>query len=110
MKNPPRIAGSLRGKSGKASGGQAGHAGDTLKPVAKPDVVERHEAQACRHCRAGLTRAMIMGVEKRQVFDVPEPRLEVTEQAMILSLRPLPRPDQGGVPRGVISRLSMACA
>ena len=84
LKKPPRIAGSLRGKSGKTSGGQARHAGDTLKQVAKPDVVERHEAQACRHCLAGLTRAMIMGVEKRQVFDAPEPRLEVTEhQAMI---------------------------
>jgi transposase len=84
LKKPPRIAGSLRGKSGKTSGGQAGHAGDTLKQVAKPDVVERHEAQACRHCLAGLTTAMIRGVEKRQVFDLPEPRLEVTEhQAMI---------------------------
>ena len=61
LKKPPRIAGSLRGKSGKTSGGQAGHAGDTLKPVAKPDVVERHEAQACRHCLAGLTTAMVTG-------------------------------------------------
>ena len=64
MKKPPRIVGSLRGKSGKASGGQAGHAGDTLKQVAKPDVVERHEA--CRHCLAGLTRAMITGAGKGQ--------------------------------------------
>ena len=84
LKKPPRIAGSLRGKSGKASGGQAGHAGGTLKQVATPDVIERHEAHACRHCLAGLTRAMITGAEKRQVFDLPEPRLEVTEhQAMI---------------------------
>ncbi len=82
LKKPPRIAGSLRGKSGNTSGGQAGHAGDTLKQIAKPEVVD--EAQACRPCLVGLTRAMIMGVEKRQVFDVPEPRLEVTEhQTMI---------------------------
>src|SRR5208282_757244 len=72
------------GKPGKTSGGQVGHAGGTLKQVAKPDVVERHEAQACRHCLAGLTAAMVKGVEKRQVFDLPEPRLDVTEhQAMI---------------------------
>src|SRR5271166_321272 len=83
LKKPPRIAGSLRGKSGKTSGGQAGHAGGTLKQVAKPDVIERHEAEACRHCLAGLTTAMVTGVEKRQVFDLPDPRLEVTEhQAM----------------------------
>jgi transposase len=84
LKKPPRVAGSTRGKSGKASGGQAGHAGGTLKQVAKPDVIERHEAEACRHCLAGLMTAMVTGVEKRQVFDLPEPRLEVTEhQAMI---------------------------
>ncbi len=41
--------------------------------------IERHEAQACRHCLAGLTTAMVTGVEKGQVFDVPEPRLMVID-------------------------------
>src|SRR5450631_289728 len=79
LQKPPRIARSLRGKSGKMSGGQAGHKGGTLKQVARPDFITRHEAEACSHCRAGLTGAMVVGVEKRQVFDLPEPRLEVTE-------------------------------
>src|SRR5580700_1663547 len=84
LKKPPRLAGSTRGKSGKTSGGQVGHKGGTLKQVACPDFIARHEAQACRHCRAGLTGAMATGMEKRQVFDLPEPRLEVTEhQALI---------------------------
>ena len=84
LKKRPRIAGSLRGQSGKTSGGQAGHAGGTLRPAANPDVIERREAEACRHCLAGLTGAMVIGVEKRQVFDLPEPRLTVTEhQAMM---------------------------
>lgn len=80
----PRIAGSLRGASGKKSGGQVGHKGDTLRRVDKPDIIKRHTATCCAHCRAKLTETMTTGVEKRQVFDIPEPRLEVTEhQAQI---------------------------
>jgi transposase len=75
----PRIAGSLRGRSGKPSGGQAGHKGDTLKQVGAPDRIERHEAQACGHCRAPLTASMARRVERRQVFDLPEKLIEVTE-------------------------------
>ncbi len=70
---------SLRGKSGKKSGGQAGHRGDTLRQKAKPDFVHRHEAESCGACQYGLTAGMIKGVERRQVFDIPVPRLEVTE-------------------------------
>jgi transposase len=104
LKKLPRIAGSLRGTSDKTSGGQAGHAGDTLKQVAKPDVVERHEAQTCRHCLAGLTTAMITGVEKRQVFDLPEPRPEVTEhQAMIYRCAHCRGQTRATFPEGVIS-------
>jgi transposase len=69
---------SLRGKSGKKSGGQAGHRGDTLRQTATPDFVHRHEADSCGACQHGLTAGMIKGVERRQVFDIPVPRLEVT--------------------------------
>src|SRR5580700_10595390 len=75
LKKPPRTQ-SLRGKSGKKSGGQVGHRGGTRNQVAKPDRIESHQADGCRHCQAGLTRAMIVDVAKRQVFDLPEPRLE----------------------------------
>ncbi len=79
LQKKPRIAGSLRGRSGKASGGQPGHKGDTLRPVAAPDHVEQHSASVCAHCAAALSAAMQTGVECRQVFDLPQPRLEVTE-------------------------------
>jgi len=79
LKKKPRIAGSLRGKSGKRSGGQAGHKGDTLKQVETPDRVERHAASVCRCCLGVLTGAMQTGVDKRQVFDLPERLIEVTE-------------------------------
>ena len=75
----PRIKGSLRGRSGKRSGGQVGHQGDTLRQVATPDKVEHHTATACAHCPTPLTAAMISGVETRQVFDLVAPRLEVVE-------------------------------
>jgi transposase len=56
--------------------------------VANPDKIERHEATQCVHWQAGLTAAMATRVEKRQVFEMPQPRLEVTEhQAPIYTAR-----------------------
>jgi transposase len=74
-----RIVGSLRGTSGKTSGGQDGHKGDTLRRVEHPDLIQHHTASTCAYCRSKLTALMTTGIEKRQVFDLPEPRLEVTE-------------------------------
>ena len=70
---------SLREPSDRSSGGQQGHKGDTLKRVADPDRVLTHEAVACRHCGAGLMRAMAQEMERRQVFDLPAKLIEVTE-------------------------------
>jgi transposase len=102
LKKPPRILGSTRGKSGKKSGGQVGHKGGTLKQVACPDFVAHHEADVCDHCCAGLTAAMVTRVTKRQVFDLPEPRLEVTEhQASIYRCARCNGETQATFPEGV---------
>ena len=79
MKKKPRVPGSLRGRSGKASGGQTGHEGGTLRQVADPDRVVRHQACGCGHCGSPLDPKLATRIEKRQVFDLPERPLMVTE-------------------------------
>jgi len=99
----PRIAGSLRGKSGKQSGGQPGHKGATLRRVATPDFTLKHTATCCAHCCAGLSADMVSGVETRQVFDLPEPRLEVTEhQAQIYQCAECRGVTKAAFPEGVV--------
>jgi transposase len=100
----PRIAGSLRGTSDKKSGGQVGHKGDTLRRVENPDLIKRHNASSCAHCRAKLTAAMAVGIEKRQVFDLPDPRLVVTEhQAQIYTCTECRGTTKAAFPEGVTS-------
>ncbi len=86
LSKKPRIAGSLRGRSGKPSGGQKGHQGGTLRQVAAPDEVVRHEACTCGHCGSSLDAKAAIGIEKRQAFDIPRRPLLVTEhQATIIA-------------------------
>lgn len=70
---------SLRKRSRRKSGGQPGHPGETLKMVAKPDVVKIHRVQACQHCGQSLKRWKAVGYEKRQVYDLPKVEMQVTE-------------------------------
>jgi transposase len=74
---------SLRGKSGKRSGGQAGHPGRTLSQVDSPDETVVHEPAACGGCGSGLTEASAVGVARRQVFEAPEPKVTVTEHRLV---------------------------
>jgi transposase len=74
---------SLRGKSGRKPGGQQGHPGSTLTQVADPDERLRHEPGRCAGCGADLASAPRVGLERRQVFDLPPMRVRVTEHQLI---------------------------
>lgn len=76
LKKKPR---SLREKGRRQSGGQKGHKGKTLEMVSEPDHVVHHTLIACPNCQTNLSDVSVDHLEKRQVFDVPEVRIEVTE-------------------------------
>ena len=79
LKKPPRVS-SLRESSGKKSGGQKGHPGETLCRVETPDATIDHYPEACPACGEPLPAAMATRHAARQVFDLPEPKpLFVTE-------------------------------
>jgi len=73
---------SLRRKGGKP-GGRDGHRGQTLRQVSVPDVIVRHEPACCAGCGRSTARATEVGVERRQVFDLPPTAIEVTEHQLI---------------------------
>ncbi len=79
LQKEPRTT-SLRKKGQKKSGGQKGHKGQTLQRVEVPDHIIDHKPGHCEGCNARFAQDGITGLEgKRQVFDIPEPKVEVTE-------------------------------
>ena len=81
LKKPPRAprVRSLREPSGKKSGGQKGHRGETLRPVANPDVIVDHHPAACAKCASKLPPDTSAAYRSRQVVDIPKPQVVVTE-------------------------------
>ena len=70
---------SLRAPSTRPTGGQHGHPGQTLRMVNTPDRTVPHPMERCAGCGRSLAGQAPDRVERRQVFDLPEPKLEVTE-------------------------------
>jgi transposase len=68
-----------REKSNKKQGAQEGHEGTTLQMVATPDKVVKHRANGRCGCGRDLKRATLKNVQARQVFDLVEKLIEVTE-------------------------------
>lgn len=71
---------SLRQPSSKTSGAQTGHKGKTLALVDIPDSQIIHQALQCARCGSSLLEATAkLCPERRQIFDLPPLRLQVTE-------------------------------
>jgi len=69
-------------KKGKKKGGQKGHKGKTLD---KSDSIDKSVTLIPKECSCGksLTGITMEQLESRQVFDIPEPKLEVTEYTVM---------------------------
>jgi len=71
---------SLRTRSGRKGGGQPGHPGHTLEPVELPDHVVELRVTTCS-CGYPFhpEDEPRFPADRRQVFELPEPKLHVTE-------------------------------
>lgn len=75
-RKPPPKKRSLRRPSGRKQGGQEGHQGARLEPVAVPDERIEHAPERCDGCGEALEDAeQRQGGERRQVFDLPTEKL-----------------------------------
>lgn len=71
---------SLRPKnSGRKPGGQPGHPGQTLQASHTPDITVKLPLNSCPECGGDLTDQPVESEEKRQVFDLPDIKMLVTE-------------------------------
>lgn len=75
----PKRTRSLRKKSGFRVGGQPGHPGVTLQPVASPNRIIEHVTNDCYHCSATLTAVEPSRFLRRQVFEIENGSLAVVE-------------------------------
>ncbi|MFL5626112.1 MAG: IS66 family transposase [Ktedonobacteraceae bacterium] len=70
---------SLRSKSEKKAGGQPGHPGTSLPFSSTPDEITQLQVERCEACQQDLHVVAACGRERRQVVDLPSPRLMVRE-------------------------------
>lgn len=78
---------SLRGKSGKTSGGQPGHKANWLEMNDHPDHIVTHAVLFCEKCHYDLSEVPILSEDKRQVFDIIV-RMETTEHCTQMKVCP----------------------
>jgi transposase len=70
---------SQRKKSGKSPGGQIGYKGHHLKMSDHPDRRVTHTIKSCFGCGKTLDDIPPTSTERRQVYDIPPPKMEVVE-------------------------------
>jgi transposase len=107
FKQPVRKTTSLREKSGKKSGGQPGHRGNTLRMVEQADQRVLLTPAQCQHCQQDLAQVRVCRRERGQVFELPSLALQVTEYQVEVKACPCCQAEtRAQLPDGV----TVACA
>jgi len=93
----PAFAKKTKGKKG----GQKGHKGNNLHQVANPDKIVKCVPGKCS-CGHEFHQDELSIAEKRQVFDLPQPKLEVTEYQVHKATCPVcGMSHKGSAPKGI---------
>ncbi len=94
---------SLRKKTNQKQGGQEGHTGHTLEQTETPDHTIHLPVTTCSCC-TDLTNVHATNLDCRQVFEIPEPKLEVFEYQSEIKICPnCGQTNKGQFPEGVNS-------
>ena len=101
---------SLRKKSGKKAGGQAGHQGNTLHLSETPDEVIVHAVERCATCHRDLRREPSQQVERRQVVDLPPKRLVIREHRAECKVCPTCQQVTQAAAQVASQRANLACS
>lgn len=81
---PAKKTRSLRKRSKKKAGGQAGHPGTNLKPLAEPDRIVPHPLPTqCERCHLPLPQDGARVAQRRQVIDIALTPCEVVEHQVL---------------------------
>lgn len=80
---------SLRIKSGKKPGGQEGHEGTTLCLSETPDEIKIHSIEQCAECGTSLENVSPERYIIRQIIDIPEIKVKVTEHRAEVKICPI---------------------
>jgi hypothetical protein len=91
---------SLRERTGRGPGRPPEQPGTTLRQVSSPNAVVRHVPTACGGCGDGLSGGVEVRTAVRQVFDIPEPAIVVTEHQIVTMTCPC---SDGPEPSGGVS-------
>jgi transposase len=100
FKKPKRTR-SLRKKSNNKAGGQPGHKGSKLNRSEDIDQMIVHPVSECSCCGKDLKDVAVKDYVKRQVFDLPELGLQVTEHQAELKMCSCGTLSQGHFPADV---------
>jgi len=92
---------SLKKSSGKKVGGQPGHKGNSMKMVSHPDFTVGHHPSYCNHCGNDLSGIEAEFFGKRQVMDIPDIALTVTEHQVYKKVCSCGCVSKGSYPNGV---------